>query len=145
VFGDRDSGAYLIKFSWTPVVRHVLVKGTSSPDNPDLASYWARRRRRSPVPPLEQYAARLMKAQRGYCPACGTLLLEADQEPQDPHEWEQWLTTIRKAMDHQALATGKTGSPGRNTHRLLHAHCYRRDQRRTVQQLHEDRVSAGSA
>jgi RNA-directed DNA polymerase len=145
VFGDHTSGAYLIKFSWTAIVRHPLVKGTSSPDNPALASYWGNRRRRSSAPPLEQYTARLLKAQRGYCPACGTPLLQADQEPQTPHEWEQWFTTIRKAMDHNALATGKSGPPGKNAHRLLHTHCYRRDQRRTAQQLRETRVPVGSA
>ena len=41
VFGDRDSGAYLVKFSWTAIERHVPVKGAASPDDPALASYWA--------------------------------------------------------------------------------------------------------
>ena len=27
VFGDRDSGAYLLKFAWTKIVRHQLVSG----------------------------------------------------------------------------------------------------------------------
>jgi RNA-directed DNA polymerase len=36
VFGDRDTGRYLVKFSWTPIVRHVMVKGTASPDDPAL-------------------------------------------------------------------------------------------------------------
>jgi hypothetical protein len=31
VFGDRDSGAFLLKFSWTRIIRHDLVKGTASP------------------------------------------------------------------------------------------------------------------
>ncbi|WP_316738469.1 group II intron maturase-specific domain-containing protein [Streptomyces mirabilis] len=34
VFGDRDSGAYLLKFSWTRIVRHQLVKGKASADDP---------------------------------------------------------------------------------------------------------------
>ena len=34
VFGDRDSGAYLLKFSWTKIVRHVLVKGGHPPTTP---------------------------------------------------------------------------------------------------------------
>ena len=38
VFGDRDSGAYLLKFAWTKIVRHTLVKGWASPDDPALAS-----------------------------------------------------------------------------------------------------------
>ena len=39
VFGDVASGAYLVKFSWTPIVRHTLVKGRASPDDPALAEY----------------------------------------------------------------------------------------------------------
>jgi RNA-directed DNA polymerase len=42
VFGDRD--AYLVKFSWTAIQRHVPVKGAASPDDPALAAYWANRR-----------------------------------------------------------------------------------------------------
>jgi hypothetical protein len=29
---DRDSGAYLLRFAWTKIVRHQMVQGTSSPD-----------------------------------------------------------------------------------------------------------------
>src|SRR3712207_2853735 len=32
VFGDKSTGAYLLKLSWTPIKRHVLVKGAASPD-----------------------------------------------------------------------------------------------------------------
>jgi RNA-directed DNA polymerase len=46
VFGDRDSGAYLVRFAWTSIVRHRMVKGRASPDDPALAQYWADRRRR---------------------------------------------------------------------------------------------------
>jgi hypothetical protein len=46
VFGDRDSGAYLPKLAWTGIVRHIPVKGAASPDDPDLAEYWAERRRK---------------------------------------------------------------------------------------------------
>ena len=31
VFGDRDSGAYLLKFAWTKITRHTLIKGWASP------------------------------------------------------------------------------------------------------------------
>jgi RNA-directed DNA polymerase len=27
VFGDRDSGGHLVKFAWTSINRHVMVKG----------------------------------------------------------------------------------------------------------------------
>ena len=34
IFGDRDSGAYMVRFSWTAIERHVPVKGAASPDDP---------------------------------------------------------------------------------------------------------------
>ena len=70
VFGDRDSGAYLVKFSWTGIERHVMVKSTASPDDPALADYWAERRRRH-KPPLDRYTVRLLDRQNGCCALCG--------------------------------------------------------------------------
>ncbi len=69
VFGDRESGAYLFKFSWTSIVRHQMVPGMASPDDPSLADYWARRRQRS-APPLGGASLRLLKTQHGRCPLC---------------------------------------------------------------------------
>ncbi len=127
VFGDRDSGAYLLKFAWTKITRHTLVKGWASPDDPALASYWAARRRRG-KPPLDQARLRLLERQRGRCPLCGELLLHADQEPQRPDEWEQWIKAIRTATRHKAVIT----ETGPRTHgrpavlRITHTHCRRR-------------------
>jgi RNA-directed DNA polymerase len=39
VFGDRDSGAYLHRFAWTRIVRHQMVTGSASPDDPALTGY----------------------------------------------------------------------------------------------------------
>jgi RNA-directed DNA polymerase len=50
VFGDRRSGAYMHKFSWTRILRHRIVKHRASPDDPKLADYWAWRRRKVPLP-----------------------------------------------------------------------------------------------
>ena len=68
VFGDRDSGAYLVKFSWTGIERHVPVKGAASPDDPALAGYWAERRKKV-KPPLDRYTLRLLTRQDGLVPA----------------------------------------------------------------------------
>ncbi len=129
VFGDRDSGVYLLKHSWTHIVRHQLVPGAASPDDPSLAEYWARRRQRA-TPPLDGVSLRLLKAQRGRCPVCGRLLLLADREPQHPTEWEQWLAVTRKAVRRQAVtAEREPGSAGGDVAlRLVHAHCQRRRQ-----------------
>jgi RNA-directed DNA polymerase len=127
VFGDRDSGAYLLRFSWTKITRHTLVKGWASPDDPDLTSYWAARRRRGQLP-LDAARLRLLLTQRGRCPLCDELLLHADQEPAHPDEWQQWITAVRTATRHQAIALdADPGSHGGLTaFRLIHAHCRRR-------------------
>lgn len=125
VFGDRDTGRYLVKFSWTKIVRHRLVQGRASPDDPALIGYWAKRRRRH-TPPLGRLVLRLLQAQHGRCLGCGTLLLHADHEPQTPTEWEQWLNTVGKAIRRAAL-TLHDGSPPDDTARCpMHTHCARR-------------------
>jgi hypothetical protein len=105
VFGDRDSGAYLVKFAWTKITRHTLVKGWASPDDPALAGYWAARRRRG-RPPLDRARLRLLQQQRGRCPLCGGLLLHADQQPQHPDERELWITaTARRPATKRSSST----------------------------------------
>jgi RNA-directed DNA polymerase len=84
VFGDRDSGAYLLRFSWTKIVRHQMVRGTSSPDDPVLAGYWAARRRRGIPRPMDTASLRLLESQHGCCPWCGDLLLDADRPAAKP-------------------------------------------------------------
>jgi RNA-directed DNA polymerase len=125
VFG-RDSDAYLIKFSWTSIVRHVMVKAGSSPDDPGLTEYWAERRKRV-KPPLDDYTLRLLTRQDARCPLCGDHLLTADQPPQSPDQWERWwLQVTRKAIAASYLTHhGGPGSPDGKQTRLVHASCHR--------------------
>ena len=94
VFGDRNSVSdrgdvrHMVKFSWTNIVRHQLVTGGASPDDPDLTDYWAKRRQKA-KPPLDGYNLRLLAKQDGRCQLCGEHLLTADQPPQSPLEWER--------------------------------------------------------
>ena len=88
IFGSRDTGFYLRKFAWTPIVRHRMVAGTASPDDPGLSEYWAQRRRRN-SPPVGATTLRLLRVQHGRCPLCQGLLLHADRQPQSPREWER--------------------------------------------------------
>lgn len=46
VFGDAATGTHLARFSWTDIVRHTLVEGRASPDDPALTEYGEQRRRR---------------------------------------------------------------------------------------------------
>jgi RNA-directed DNA polymerase len=127
VFGDRSSGRYLTKFAWTPIVRHRMVPGTASVDDPALVDFWAARQRRS-RPPLAATALRLLHTQDGRCPQCGALLLNADREPQGPEEWEQWFKAVRTAI----RACVVLAEPDRDTPdepavpRLVHTDCRRR-------------------
>jgi RNA-directed DNA polymerase len=127
VFGDRDTGAYLLKFAWTKIVRHTMVKGWASPDDPTLAEYWAWRRGRK-QPPLDRVRWRALIAQNGRCPLCGGLLLHADCEPQTPDEWEQWFAVTRLAIRKHAITPqADPGRPhGTSTFRLIHTGCQRR-------------------
>jgi RNA-directed DNA polymerase len=131
VFGDRDSGGYLVKFSWTGIERHVPVKGGASPDDPALASYWAERRSKV-KPPLDRYTLRLLARQAGLCPLCGDRLLSAEQPPQSPTQWERWwLHVTRRAIAASYLVHhGRPGPPDGDQTRLVHASCHRWPQAR---------------
>ena len=126
VFGDRDTGRYLVKFAWTPSVRHRMVKGASSVDDPTLTGYWTDRRRRT-KPPVGPSLLGLLHAQQWRCPGCGELLLHADHPPQSPEQWEQWHRVLRTAIRRNAATVTAPGTTGDGTRRLIHAHCARRD------------------
>ncbi|MGH4011389.1 MAG: group II intron reverse transcriptase/maturase [Pseudonocardiaceae bacterium] len=123
VFGDLSTGAYLPKFAWTKIVRHTMVTGTASPDDPNLVQYWTNRRRKQPPPPLGALVLGLLKTQKCRCVLCGDMLLHTDEQPQSPHEWEQWLRTTRMAIRKQHIASGVGGQ---DDQRLIHASCRRR-------------------
>jgi RNA-directed DNA polymerase len=70
VFGDKHSGHYLLKFAWFKTRRHVMVKGTNSPDDPNLREYWAQRMagKSQDLTPSKQ---RIARVQNHLCPLCG--------------------------------------------------------------------------
>ncbi|EFH85664.1 group II intron reverse transcriptase/maturase [Ktedonobacter racemifer] len=78
VFGDKQTGAYLLKFSWFPIERHVLVKGTSSPDDPRLADYWMKRQA-AKAKDLTFSKQKLAKRQKGRCLECGESLFNDEE------------------------------------------------------------------
>jgi len=77
VFGDKSTGAYLLKLYWTPIKRHVLVKGSASPDDPALRGYWIRRERRR-IEELPPTLIGLAHTQQGRCTHCGASLLNGE-------------------------------------------------------------------
>src|SRR6266446_4882040 len=126
VFGDRDTGAYLPKPAWTGIVRHTLVKGGASPDDPALAGYWAQRRQKG-TPPLDPYTVSLLSRQDGRCTLCGENLLTRDQPPQTPEGWERWfLQVTRQAITAGWLVRHDTPSARDMRTHLVHDTCSRR-------------------
>ena len=123
VFGDRNSGAYLHKFAWTSIVRHQIVDGAASPDDPALADYWAKRRRKAPLP-IDKTSRWLIKAQDGRCPICQDALVPDDDRPQTPREWETWLATTRKTIT--KVISRADGAPDEREPRLIHVDCRNR-------------------
>ena len=72
-FGDKQSGAYMLKFSWTKIKRHTLIKGRNSPDDPTLQEYWAKRnkkRQKSKVLELSVKQEQVAYRQGYKCPIC---------------------------------------------------------------------------
>ncbi len=119
VFGDRRSGAFMHRFAWTNIVRHQMVSGAASPDDPALAEYWASRRRKSALP-VNRTAQRLHRAQDGRCAICKVLLVPVEDRPQTPREWEHWLATTRKTIN----VIWDPGTPDTAEPRLIHVRCH---------------------
>ena len=129
VFGDKGTGACLVKHSWTAIRRHVMVKGTASPDDPGLAGYW-RYRRDKHGPPLDAHTLALLARQDRSCPLCGDRLLDTGHLPGSPEEWQDWWMSVTR-QDIQP-APGGPGKPARDGERnartataLVHASCNR--------------------
>jgi len=127
VFGDRTSGAFLPKLAWTGIVRHELVRGAASPDDPALTGYWRGRRRRKAPPPMDKISLHLAARQRGLCPLCKqALIVGAEYEPDSPREWINWFAATRKMLHkHHFTYRRDGGSDERTNLRLVHSECHR--------------------
>ena len=82
VFGDKQTGQYLLKFSWFNIKRHALVIGDASPDNPELREYWELRRKKQSQTLIPSYQ-KLAEKQGYKCPICGESLF--NDEPLQKH------------------------------------------------------------
>jgi RNA-directed DNA polymerase len=78
VFGDKQTGQHLLKYAWFPIERHILVRGTASPDDPALKAYWQWRNtlKVKDLPPSRQ---KIAKKQQGVCPVCKNTLFNDEE------------------------------------------------------------------
>ncbi|MET8299050.1 HNH endonuclease, partial [Streptomyces sp. NPDC005180] len=130
--------SFLIKFAWTGIVRHQLVKGGASPDDPALTEYWRDRRRRKAPPPMDKTSLLLAVRQQGLCPLCKqALIVGAEYEPDSPREWINWFAASKKMLHkHHFTYRRDGGTDERNNLRLVHSECHRQhhagDSKRTT-------------
>jgi len=108
VFGDKRTGGYLLRFTWFPIQRHVLVRGTASPDDPAWRDYWAKRMaaKTKDLPPRKQ---RLARAQNHLCPLCG----ESIHNGEEIHE-------------HHITPRTSGGGDGYDNLILVHLYCHQK-------------------
>ena len=107
VFATRKEGLIplrLLNHADTPIVRHVKVKGESSPYDGNLV-YWSSRMGKNPEMPTR--VALLLKRQKGKCTHCGLFFREDDL----------------MEVDH-TIPKSKGGKDEYKNLQLLHRHCH---------------------
>jgi RNA-directed DNA polymerase len=78
VFGDKQTGLHLLKYRWFSIERHILVKGTASPDDPTLKDYW-QKRNATHVKDLSPSRQHIARKQHGICPECRNTLFNDEE------------------------------------------------------------------
>jgi RNA-directed DNA polymerase len=101
---STEEGLELTQHQETPIIRHVKVKGNSTPYNGDWI-YWSKRRGEYPETPTR--VATLLKTQKGKCTHCGLYFTPTD--------------TVE--VDH-IQPTSLGGKDEYKNLQLLHKHCH---------------------
>ncbi len=86
IFGNKESGNYMLKFAWTKISRHSLVTQRNSPDDPSLIEYWEKRQKKRNKSEAEKLSKKqeYIAWKQGYkCPICGQSLF--NDEPLNLH------------------------------------------------------------
>ena len=82
---------YLAQVRLDKIVRHQLVKGAASPDDPDLTDYWARRRRKTRSPRSASTPSGCSSGSTADARSAGPICCTPTTHPRSPQEWEQWF------------------------------------------------------
>jgi RNA-directed DNA polymerase len=112
VFGDKRSGKYLLKFRWFRIIRHELVSGNASPDDPDLREYWWERQKVN-ANHLSAGDIDMANDQGWVCRLCGMDLINGEE-----------------LHRHHTIPRAKGGSDARSNRELVHLYCHQQETRR---------------
>jgi len=77
IFGDKQTKTHLLTFASFPIKRYIMVKGLSSPDDPQLQDYWLQREQRKKTD-LTRTRQKIATRQKGCCPHCGESLFNGE-------------------------------------------------------------------
>jgi len=106
VFGDKHTGAYLMKFGWVKIARHELVRTTASPDDPSLRDYWWTRRKINGRR-LSSSDVKMAESQDWRCPVCGMDLINGEE-----------------LHRHHKIPKGAGGTDAYSNRELVHLYCH---------------------
>lgn len=107
VFGDKKTGIYLVKFADHKIKRHILVKGKSSPDDPELREYWEKREKKKDTTLKSDSLRKIARRQNHKCPVCGESLYNGEE--------------LHK---HHIVPKSKGGKDTYNNLQLVHYYCH---------------------
>lgn len=110
VFGCKDTGSYLYKLAWTPIKRHIMVKGVSSPFDPSLKEYWKKREFTNKKLFLTPSSIKIALNQKFTCPVCN-----------------KHLYNNRESIDlHHLIYKSNGGKSTYSNLMLLHTECHKK-------------------
>ncbi len=77
----KEKDLILYPIAYTPIERHVKVKGEASPDNPSLKEYWELRQKKQGKSYWEKNSRnyRVAELQNWKCPSCGEALFNGEE------------------------------------------------------------------
>lgn len=106
VFGDKNTGNHILKFSWFKIKRHRLVISKSSPDDPTLKEYWEKREK-DKASNHSKSIQKIAEQQGHICPICGQSLYNGEE--------------IHK---HHKIPKSKGGKDTYSNLELVHLYCH---------------------
>lgn len=110
VFGCLTTGNFMYKLSWTPIKRHLMVKGNNSPFDPNLQEYWRKRNNTSYSKTIATTSSmKIAKKQDYICPVCGNHL----------------YTTGESIEVHHLIYKSNGGASTYGNLMLLHTECHK--------------------
>lgn len=115
VFGSKRTEVYLLKFRWFNIERHILVKGTASPDDPGLKEYW-RKRQSAKAGSLRPRQQKLARTQNNICPLC-----------------RNWLHNDEELHEHHVKPRSQGGGDEMGNLQLVHLYCHQQVHKSTGQ------------